>query len=139
MMRDITKVGIAVIEADRLLLVRKRGSSVFILPGGKPERDEDDVTALLRELDEELGCSVERELLVFLGAFSDVAADARDATVTVKLYGGRLKGSPSPASEIEELLWFSPARRGRVELAPSLINSIIPFLFPHHVSSQHAP
>jgi 8-oxo-dGTP diphosphatase len=56
---DITKVGLAVIKADHLLLVRKRGTISYILPGGKPERGEDDVAALCREIDEELGCRVD--------------------------------------------------------------------------------
>ena len=56
--RWIEKVGLAAIEDGRLLVVRKRGGAVFILPGGKPEGGESDLEALARELDEELGCAV---------------------------------------------------------------------------------
>ena len=45
-------------EAGRVLLVRKRGTAAFMQPGGKRDPGEDDVTALARELDEELGCRV---------------------------------------------------------------------------------
>jgi 8-oxo-dGTP diphosphatase len=129
MVRDITKVGLAIVEANHLLLVRKRGSSFYILPGGKPEQGEDDTAALCREIDEELGCRIDMENLVFHGSFSDEAAGVADARVTVKLYGGSLVGTPTPESEIEELLWFCPEMLQRVNLAPSLKNSIIPFLF----------
>src|ERR1051325_1537771 len=111
MVREITKIGLALVRGDQLLLVRKRGSCVYILPGGKPEKDESDVRALSREIEEELGCRLDTTNLVFLGSFVDTAADANETVVTVKLYGGgRLIGEPSPRSEIEEIFWFSPDR-----------------------------
>jgi 8-oxo-dGTP diphosphatase len=54
--RWIHKVGLAVVSGDRLLVVRKRGTGTFILPGGKPEGSEGDLATLAREVDEELGC-----------------------------------------------------------------------------------
>ena len=68
-MRHILKVGFAVIENNRLLLVRKRGLASLILPGGKHKEGEDDRTALIREIGEELGCGVELDSLSFLGEF----------------------------------------------------------------------
>src|SRR5947209_3790056 len=105
--REIVKVGLAVIDKDRLLVVKKRGGSVYILPGGKPEAGEDDLKALAREIDEELGCRLDMPTLEFLGSFSDTAADLHNTTVTVKLYGARLLGDPTPKSEIENIKWFS--------------------------------
>ena len=61
MVRDITKIGLAIVDANHLLLVRKRNSSFYILPGGKPEPGEDDIAALCREIDEELGCRIDVE------------------------------------------------------------------------------
>jgi 8-oxo-dGTP diphosphatase len=56
-------------EAGRVLLVRKRGTTVFMQPGGKRDAGEDDVTALARELDEELGCRLMRDAASRLGVF----------------------------------------------------------------------
>ena len=126
--RKILKFGLAVMRSDSLLLVRKKGGRSYILPGGKPEVGENDVEALRREIDEELGCSLEVESLVFLGEFSDTAADAENTVVTVRLYGARLVGSPTPQSEIECLAWFKPDLRNDVSLTPSIQNQIIPFL-----------
>jgi 8-oxo-dGTP diphosphatase len=127
--REILKVGLAVTEADRLLVVRKRGAPSYILPGGKPEQGENDIQALRREIEEELGCSFDSNTLVFLGSFSDLAADLPDTTVTVRLYAAELVGAPEPQSEIEALEWFSPELDRDLSLAPSLRNHIVPFLF----------
>jgi 8-oxo-dGTP diphosphatase len=126
--REILKVGLAVTDDNGLLLVRKRGGASYILPGGKPESGENDCEALLREIEEELGCSIDVSSLVFLGSFTDTAADMERTTVTVRLYSARLLGSPSPQSEIEKVEWFHPHGHSDLSLAPSLVNHIVPFL-----------
>jgi len=126
--REIVKIGVAVTADKRLLLVRKRGGSSYILPGGKPEAGENDHQALAREVAEELGCALDIDSLDYLGSFSDIAADLIDTVVVVRLYAARLLGSPKPCAEIEELEWFHPEDAVGVTLAPSLQNSILPFL-----------
>lgn len=124
-MRWIHKVGLAAEYEGHLLVARKRGSDVFILPGGKPEGDENDLQTLAREVREELDCGVER--LVLRGVFTDVAAGAADAVVVVRLYSGDLVGEPRPCSEIEELAWVN-IRKPALKLAPSIENGILPYL-----------
>ena len=127
MTREITKIGLAVMDGDRVLLVKKRGSDFLILPGGKPEKNETDAQTLSRELDEELGCRVS-EQLTFLGAFSDEAAGMPGVKVTVRLYAGSIVGTPIPHAEIDSLVWWTPTGQHHSMLAPSLRNSILPFL-----------
>jgi 8-oxo-dGTP diphosphatase len=129
MPREIVKIGLAVVQDGCLLLVRKRGSDCLILPGGKPERGEDDLTALSREIDEELGCALNHQRIRYLGAFRDRAAGLADTDVVVKLYAGTLVGDPVPQAEIEQLIWFNPRTGTSTALAPSLTNSIVPYLF----------
>jgi 8-oxo-dGTP diphosphatase len=124
--KQITKVGLAAIEDGRLLVVRKRGAPSFILPGGKPELGEDMLAALVRELAEELGCSVTGT--AYEGRFADRAADLPDTDVVVLLYSGALAGAPRPRAEIEEMAWVDVAAPGDVRLAPSLTNHILPYL-----------
>lgn len=127
-MRKITKVGACIVSRSRILLVRKEGSSVFILPGGKPEPGEDGPETLRRELREELGCEVSDPSVAYLGSFSDVAADAVATTVTVILYSAELLGTPAPLAEIAEIAWLDLDGASALDVAPSLRNSILPFV-----------
>ncbi len=128
MTREITKIGLAVMDGDRVLLVKKRGSAFLILPGGKPENNETDAQTLSRELREELGCDVVFDQLTFLGTFSDKAADMPGVKVTIRLYAGSVVGTPIPQAEIESIVWWTPTEQHNSVLAPSLKNSILPFL-----------
>ena len=138
-MREIIKIGLVVFRDGQMLLARKAGSCSFILPGGKPERGEDDADTLGREIDEELGCRIDStEGLDSLGTFSDVSADDPGTLVHVRLYAGALVGSPAPASEIEELRWVDPTDPAGVLVAPSLANSIMPWLVAASASGRLA-
>ncbi len=110
----------AVIRDDRgrALLVRKRGTSVFMQPGGKREPGEDDLTALARELDEELGVAI-------------VAGSAREPRhlpgprgqrngreVVAAVYEVAVTGAPIARAEIAEFLWFDPRDPPPVPVAP---------------------
>ena len=76
----IEVVGAVIRDAsDRLLTVRKRGTQRFMLPGGKREPGEDDLTALARELREEIGVTLVSARR--LGHFEAPAANEPDSTV----------------------------------------------------------
>jgi 8-oxo-dGTP diphosphatase len=137
MPKEIIKIGLAVVQGDSLLLVRKWGTSFYILPGGKPESGEDDLAALAREIDEELGCDLDLTRVQYLGAFQDRAAGQPNVQVTVRLYAGTLIGHPSPQAEIEQLIWFNPRTGEATELAPSLTNSIVPYLVQSGLVKQN--
>jgi len=123
--RWITKVGLAALNGERLLVVRKRGDKLFILPGGKPEGAESDLQTLSRELKEELGCAF--RFPSYAGVFSNHAAGVNNAAVVVRLYCGELAGEPAPMAEIEEIGWVS-IRKPELPLAPSIEKGILPHL-----------
>lgn len=125
-LRWIYKIGLAVVEDGRLLVVRKRETEMFILPGGKPEGNETDLEALHREIEEELGCSICNPQPI--GLFRDLAAGMNDAAVAVRLYKGRLEGEPRAQAEIVELDWISLSGKPVQKLAPSLLSGILPHL-----------
>jgi 8-oxo-dGTP diphosphatase len=113
-------------EAGRLLLVRKRGTAIFMKPGGKRDAGEDDLTTLARELREELDCElVSAELL---GHFSAPAANEAGFRVQSATYLATISGNISARAEIEELAWVDPARPGDLRLAPLLTQAVLPAL-----------
>jgi 8-oxo-dGTP diphosphatase len=131
-MRQIVKVGLLLVDGPSFLVTRKRGTTSFLIPGGKHENGEDDVQAIIREIREELNCGVDTASLKYIGDFTDAAANEPDSTITVKLYSGAIKGSPVASSEIEELRWFDPRVDDPGCLAPSIRNKILPFLQSNH-------
>ncbi|MDB5449434.1 MAG: hydrolase [Phenylobacterium sp.] len=110
----------------RLLTVRKCGTERFMLPGGKPEPGEDDLTALTRELREELGVRLVSASL--LGRFEAPAANEAGATVRSNAYAATIEGAIAIQAEIEELLWIDPAAPPAVPIAPLLARQILPAL-----------
>lgn len=112
--------------AGRLLTVRKRGTERFMLPGGKPEPGEDDVSALARELAEELG--VRLMSAAPLGRFEAPAANEPAATVRSSAYVVEIDGEIVARAEIEQLLWIDLARPPAVPIAPLLAQKILPAL-----------
>lgn len=112
--------------AGRLLTVRKRGTSRFMLPGGKREPGEDDLTALARELKEELDVTLTSATL--LGRFEAPAANEAGATVRSCAYLVEIEGRIAIQAEIEELLWIDPAAPPDVPIAPLLNDRILPRL-----------
>ncbi|KQV56957.1 MULTISPECIES: NUDIX domain-containing protein [unclassified Caulobacter] len=127
MSRVLDIVTAVIRDADgRMLLVRKRGTTTYMKPGGKRDRDEDDLTTLARELAEELGCRlVHAELL---GRFSAPAANEAGFTVQSATYLASVEGDIAALAEIEELAWIDPAAPGDLRLAPLLTDAVLPAL-----------
>jgi 8-oxo-dGTP diphosphatase len=110
----------------RVLLVRKRGTAAFMQPGGKRDAGEDDVTALARELDEELGCRALPETFAALGTFDCVAANEPDRQVNAAVYRVDVTGEIAARAEIEEILWIDPASPPDIHLAPLTRDHVLP-------------
>lgn len=124
----IIKVVAALIrnEAGRVLLVRKRGTSAFMQPGGKLDPGEDDIAALSREISEELGCLVVPASIRALGAFDAAAANEPGFRVAASLYHVDVMGAISPNREIDEAIWIDPASPPDIHLAPLTRDHVLP-------------
>ena len=130
-------------DAGRLLTVRKRGTGMFMHPGGKPEPGETAVQAASRELAEEVGIIIAPRDLELMGVWIADAANeaATDIEATVFLAPGTWTARPS--AEIAEIRWLDLAALDRgtwsqgalgqdaelpSDLAPLLTHHILPVL-----------
>lgn len=111
----------ALIDADGRVLIAKRpeGKSMAGLwefPGGKVDPGELPETALVRELDEELGIDITETCLAPF-TFASHAYD--DFHLLMPLYLCRIwKGQPIPR-EGQELKWVQPVRLGDYPMPPA--------------------
>jgi 8-oxo-dGTP diphosphatase len=112
--------------AGRVLLVRKRGTTAFMQPGGKRDSGEDDVTALAREIDEELGCRLVPDSIQRLGEFDAVSANEPGFRVRASLYEIDVTGDIAPKAEIEAMAWVDPAAPADLPLAPLTRDHVLP-------------
>jgi len=113
-------------DAGRVLLVRKRGTATFMQPGGKRDAGEDDVAALARELDEELGCRVRPGSARSLGVFDCPAANEPGFRVQASVYAVDIEGAIAPRAEIEDIAWVDPAAVSGLALAPLTRDHVLP-------------
>jgi 8-oxo-dGTP diphosphatase len=113
-------------NAGRVLLVRKRGTTAFMQPGGKRDPGEDDIAALTREIAEELGARVVRDSIQPLGEFDAVAANEPGWRVHACLYGVDVTGDFTPNREIEEMIWIDPVSPPDIPLAPLTRDHVLP-------------
>ncbi len=120
-------------RAGRLLTVRKRGTGMFMHPGGKPEAGETAAQAAARELAEEVGIVIDPGDLELMGVWIADAANeaATDIEATVFRAPGTWQAHPS--AEIAEIRWLDlaaldPRAALPADLAPLLTNHILPEL-----------
>lgn len=119
--------------SGRLLTVRKRGTEMFMHPGGKPEPGESAVQAAARELAEEVGIVIDPQDLELMGVWIADAANeaATDIEATVFRAPGTWQAHPS--AEIAEIRWLDLAALDSgaalpADLAPLLTDHILPEL-----------
>ncbi|MFD5463887.1 NUDIX domain-containing protein [Kitasatospora sp. NPDC127059] len=100
----IEKVAWIRLDDGRLLATRTHRRELYYLPGGKPEPGETHPQALVREIREELGVTLDpatvRPLLTI-----EAPADNRPAGTLVRTtcYTAEHAGTPTPCGEIAEL------------------------------------
>jgi len=113
--------------AGRALLVRKRGTSVFMNPGGKPEPGESAAETLARELGEELGLVIEPGALHPLGSFESDAANEPGHRVVAEAFSVTVDpDTVSAQAEIAELRWITRDEASTLSLAPLSTEFLLP-------------
>jgi len=114
-------------SAGRAVVVRKRGTTGFMQPGGKIERGESALAALIRELREELGLEVDVDATEFLGSYEAPALNEPGRTVRAEVFALVTDAELRPAAEIDAIHWLeSPSDTEAVELAPLTVDVLLP-------------
>lgn len=110
--------------------MRKRGTHMWMNPGGKPEPGESGAQCAARELAEELGLGLDPDRLEFLGEHRAMAANEPDHVVVALAYRWPepIDAEVAPSAEIEAVRWVTPADLSDPSLAPLFVGSIAPLL-----------
>lgn len=100
--------GAILIEDNKILLVREEksyGSTIFMLPGGKEDKNDDDLEATCRrEFMEEVG--VELEELELFHEMEQIRPFKQDETVLLAHYIGSRVGEIIAGEEVLEWGWY---------------------------------
>lgn len=126
----VIRVAAAVIvdEEGRLLLVRKRGTGMFMQPGGKIEPGETPAAALARELREEVGLHLDPAQFEYLGRFATDAANEAGHRLDAEMFFVAAGAPVVAAAEIEELAWVHPRDMQGMPIAPLVHDHALRFL-----------
>ena len=122
----IHKVAAMVIRENTFLMVRKKGKDIWTNLGGRVEAGEAEATALVREINEELGCGA--VIIRKLGDFEAPAAHD-PARVRLSVYLVQLTSDPVITDdELAEWTYVGPDYLGRgIRLPPSITEHVIPY------------
>lgn len=121
-------------DKQELLVVRKKNTTAWMLPGGKLDACETSSEALVREVQEELQIEVAASALHFIGSFDAVAANEANTTVNAQAFLVRLPSHQAPciAAEIAEMKWLPINQAIPADVAPLLRDFIIPSIQAMH-------
>lgn len=108
-------------------MVRKRGTSMWMNPGGKPEPGESAVECAVREVGEELGLRLDPSRLFPLGQFAAPAANEAGFTVVADVFdwSDAVLSGVVPTAEIEATRWVTDDDLDDRTLAPLFREHIV--------------
>lgn len=115
-------------EQKDLLVVRKKKSNYYMLPGGKVEPTETHIDALIRELNEELNLIFKETDFTFLGQHETQAANELNTIVqgNIFLLKSTIQNLPTANAELEEVRYINKAEYTQYQLAHLLKEFALP-------------
>ena len=126
---DIHKSAGIIIQDRKILVTRTKGKDFFVAPGGKLEAGEAPEQALVRELAEELGISLDLADLGFFETFYAQAKGQEENMLRMDCYFiTRREGKIVPESEIEEIVWVNTSDVADYAIGSVFAKEVIPKL-----------
>ena len=118
-------INAAIIQDGKLLLVRKK--KTWILPGGKPEPEENDFECLCREIDEELS-GTKLSNIQYYGDFTGQTPHREDI-LRAKVYIANIDGELYQVREgdsISEVNWVEDFSQYKLsDITSKIVNSLM--------------
>ncbi|SDS46749.1 NUDIX domain-containing protein [Gramella sp. MAR_2010_147] len=122
MKKFIDKLAYIHIQDKKILMSLSKGKSTWYIPGGKRENNESDLTALSREVKEELSVELLPESIEKFGVFEAQAHGHPEGTIVrMTCYTAKFTGTLSAASEIKELVFFPYSRKSESSFVDHII------------------
>ncbi len=119
----MTGVGVAVLDLDRLLLVKRGrdpGRGLWAIPGGKPRFGETLRDAARREVAEETGLEVEVGEVIWVGDAIGPGDPPEFHFALVDFLGVVVSGRPVAADDADAVAWVPLTEVGRLPLTPTM-------------------
>ncbi len=136
-MADINKTALLILNPDKtkFLAVKKATGTMkeWIMPGGKIELNESLEDSLVREIQEELNCDVDKNSIEFIHEYEAPAAGQPGKILNLKLYFGNYTGILTPSREIGELGWLGKDDQENIEASETIRLHIIPDLIRREI------
>lgn len=108
----IDKIALIDLKDKKLLGALSKGRDTWYLPGGKREEGEGDADTLVREIQEELGVTIDPLSLQLFGVYEAQAHGKPPGTIVrTTCYQAIYTGTPQPHQEIAKLGYFSYQER----------------------------
>jgi 8-oxo-dGTP diphosphatase len=101
-------VGAAVVQGRQVLVAQRSGGpydGCWEFPGGKVEPGESDLSALVREIEEELGVAVEPQAFLGEVLLDGAVGGGQPGASTLRVWWARLTGGVLEAREHAQLRW----------------------------------
>jgi 8-oxo-dGTP diphosphatase len=118
------RVGAIIIKDKKLLLVSGENQNIRWTPGGRFGDDETPEQALERELDEELGVKVKTARYFTTSDYTDSKTGIKAKS---HFYFVDIEGELKPASEIDEIHWYSKEdfTNKEIKAASATVSSVV--------------